>query len=72
MKNYEVTIYGRSNSIYRGLQNTLLYDEVVQANNQREAERKAWDAFASGNVLSVADFSFLRRVDVRIESELCR
>lgn len=71
MRNYEVAIYGRSNSIYRGIQNTLLYDEVVQANNQREAERKAWDTFVSGNVWSVADFSFLRRVDVRIESELC-
>ncbi len=60
MKKYEVSIYGKTNSIYRSIQDKCLMSEEVMANSVREAKEIVWNKFEK---------DFLTRNDVRIECE---
>ena len=45
MKKYDVTIYGRTNTIYTGIRGEKLYSEIVISNNKDNAKEEALNNF---------------------------
>ena len=68
MKKYEVTIYGRTNTIWTGIRGEKLYSEIVISNNKNNAKEEALNNFC----MFINDLwkEILDRRDVKIECEL--
>lgn len=45
MKKYDVTIYGRANTIWIGIKGKKLYNEIVISNNKDNAKKEALNNF---------------------------
>lgn len=45
MKKYDVTIYGRTNTIWTGIRGEKLYSEIVISNNKDNAKAEALNNF---------------------------
>lgn len=41
MKKYEVTIYGRTNTILTGIRSKKLYSEIITSNNKNNAKKRS-------------------------------
>ena len=67
MKKYEVTIYGRTNTIYTGIRSKKLYSEIVISNNKDNAKEEALNNF--GMFISDMWKGILDRRDIKIECE---
>ena len=64
-KFYDVTVWGRENSITRSIKGKPLYSATIHAMNQKSAKEHAWDCMRK----EVEQGKWLRRTDVRIECE---
>ena len=67
LKKYDVTIYGRKNTIIGAIRNERLYHEVVLANNKKDAMAEALNNF--GCFMSEVWNELITRRDIRIECE---
>lgn len=67
MKKYDVTIYGRTNTIFSGIRNEKLYSEIVISNNKNNAKEEALNNFYT--FISDMWKEVLDRRDVKIECE---
>lgn len=67
VKKYEVTIYGRTNTIYTGIRGEKLYSEIVISNNKNNAKKEALNNF----YMLVSDMwkEILNRRDIKVECE---
>lgn len=67
MKKYEVTIYGRTNTIYSGIRGEKLYSEIVISNNKDNAKKEALNGF----YMFIDDMwkEVLDRRDIKVECE---
>lgn len=67
MKIYEVTIYGRANTILSGIRNERLYSEIVVTNNKTDAKDIALNDFH----MFINDMweALINRHDIRIECD---
>lgn len=67
MKKYEVTIYGRTNTIWAGIRGEKLYSEIVISNNKDNAKEEALNNF----YMFINDLwkEILDRRDIKIECE---
>ena len=45
MKKYEVTIYGRTNTILAGIRSKKLYSEIITSDNKNNAKEEALNNF---------------------------
>lgn len=63
-KFYDVTIWGRENSIILSIKGKPLYSHTVHAMNKKKAVAHAWGCFQG-----TERGAYLRRADVRIECE---
>ena len=68
MKKYEVTIYGRTNTIWTGIRSEKLYSEILISNNKNNAKKEALNDFC----MFINDMwkEVLDRRDIKIECEL--
>ena len=67
MKIYDVTIYGRANTILSGIRNERLYSEIVVTNNKKNAKDIALNDFHMF-IDEVWD-ALINRHDIRIECD---
>ena len=67
MKKYEVTIYGRANTIWTGIRSKKLYSEIVISNNKDNAKAEALNDF--GMFISDMWKGILDRRDIKVECE---
>lgn len=67
MKKYDVTIYGRTNTIFSGIRNEKLYSEIVISNNKNNAKKEALNNFYT--LINEMWKEVLDRRDVKIECE---
>lgn len=67
MKKYEVTIYGRANTIWTSIRNEKLYNEIVISNNKDNAKAEALNDF----YMFINDMwkEVLDRRDIKVECE---
>lgn len=67
MKKYEVTIYGRTNTILTGIRSKKLYSEIITSNNKNNAKKEALNNF----YMLVKDLwkETINRRDIKIECE---
>ena len=67
MKKYEVTIYGRTNTIWAGIRGEKLYSEIVISNNKDNAKEEALNNF----YMFINDLwkEILDRRDIKVECE---
>lgn len=67
MKIYEVTIYGRTNTILSGIRNERLYSEIVVTNNKKDAKDIALNDF----YIFIDDMwgALINRHDIRVECD---
>ena len=68
MKKYDVTIYGRTNTIWTGIRGEKLYSEIVISNNKNNAKEEALNNF--GMFINDLWKEILDRRDIKIECEL--
>lgn len=68
MKKYEVTIYGRTNTIITSIRDKKLYNEIVFAKSKNDAKNEAINNFH----MFMNDMwkSIINRRDMRVECEL--
>ena len=68
IKKYEVTIYGRTNTIWTGIRGEKLYSEIVISNNKNNAKAEALNDF----YIFINDLwkETLDRRDIKVECEL--
>ena len=67
MRIYEVTIYGRTNTILSGIRNERLYSEIVVTNNKKDAKDVALNDFHM--FIDEMWEALINRHDIRIECE---
>lgn len=67
MKKYDVTIYGRTNTIFSGIRNEKLYSEIVISNNKDNAKEEALNNFYT--FINDMWKEVLDRRDIKIECE---
>ena len=67
MKKYEVTIYGRTNTILTGIRSKKLYSEIIISDNKNNAKKEALNNF----YMLINDLwkGVLNRRDIKIECE---
>lgn len=67
MKKYEVTIYGRTNTILTGIRSKKLYSEIITSNNKNNAKKEALNNF----YMLIKDLwkETINRRDIKIECE---
>lgn len=67
MKKYEVTIYGRTNTILTGIRSKKLYSEIITSNNKNNAKEEALNNF----YMFIKDLwkETINRRDIKIECE---
>ena len=67
MKKYEVTIYGRTNTILTGIRSKKLYSEIITSNNKNNAKKEALNNF----YMLIKDLwkGTINRRDIKIECE---
>ena len=67
MKKYEVTIYGRTNTILTGIRSKKLYSEIITSNNKNNAKKEALNNF----YMLIKDLwkKTINRRDIKIECE---
>ena len=67
MKKYEVTIYGRTNTILTGIRSKKLYSEIITSNNKNNAKKEVLNNF----YMLVKDLwkETINRRDIKIECE---
>ena len=67
MKKYEVTIYGRTNTILTGIRSKKLYSEIIISDNKNNAKKEALNNF----YMFINDLwkGVLNRFDIKIECE---
>ena len=67
MKKYEVTIYGRTNTILTGIRSKRLYSEIITSDNKNNAKKEALNNF----YMLVKDLwkETINRRDIKIECE---
>ena len=67
MKKYEVTIYGRTNTILTGIRSKKLYSEIIISNNKNNAKKEALNNF----YMLIKDLwkETINRRDIKIECE---
>lgn len=68
IKKYDVTIYGRTNTIWTGIRDKKLYSEIVISNNKDNAKVEALNDF----YMFINDMwkEVLDRRDIKVECEL--
>lgn len=67
MKIYEVTIYGRANTILSGIRNERLYSEIVVTNNKKDAKDIALNDFHM--FIDEVWKALINRHDIKIECD---
>ena len=67
MKKYDVTIYGRTNTIFSGIRNEKLYSEIVISNNKDNAKEEALNNFYT--FINDMWKEVLDRRDIKVECE---
>ena len=67
MKKYEVTIYGRTNTILTGIRSKKLYSEIITSNNKNNAKEEALNNFYM--LINGLWKEMLNRRDIKIECE---
>ena len=67
MKKYDVTIYGRTNTIFSGIRNEKLYSEIVISNNKDNAKEEALNNFYT--FINEMWKGVLDRRDIKVECE---
>ena len=67
MKKYEVTIYGRTNTILTGIRSKRLYSEIITSDNKNNAKKEALNNF----YMLIKDLwkETINRHDIKIECE---
>ena len=67
MKKYEVTIYGRTNTILTGIRSKKLYSEIIISDNKNNAKEEALNNF----YMLIKDLwkETINRRDIKIECE---
>lgn len=67
MKKYEVTIYGRTNTILTGIRSKRLYSEIIISDNKNNAKKEALNNF----YMLIKDLwkETINRRDIKIECE---
>ena len=67
MKKYEVTIYGRTNTILTGIRSKKLYSEIITSNNKNNAKKEALNNF----YMLIKDLwkETINRRDIKMECE---
>ena len=67
MKKYEVTIYGRTNTILTGIRSKRLYSEIITSDNKNNAKKEALNNF----YMLIKDLwkETINRRDIKIECE---
>ena len=67
MKKYEVTIYGRTNTILTGIRSKKLYSEIIISDNKNNAKKEALNNF----YMLINDLwkGIINRFDIKIECE---
>ena len=67
MKKYEVTIYGRTNTILTGIRSKKLYSEIITSDNKNNAKKEALNNF----YMFIKDLwkETINRRDIKIECE---
>lgn len=67
MKKYEVTIYGRTNTILTGIRSKKLYSEITISDNKNNAKKEALNNF----YMLIKDLwkEIINRRDIKIECE---
>lgn len=67
MKIYQVTIYGRANTILSGIRNERLYSEIVITNNKKNAKDIALNGFYM--FIDEVWKALINRHDIRVECD---
>ena len=67
MKKYEVTIYGRTNTILTGIRSKKLYSEIITSDNKNNAKKEALNNFYM--LINGLWKEMLNRRDIKIECE---
>ena len=67
MKKYEVTIYGRTNTILNSIRSKKLYSEIIISDNKNNAKKEALNNF----YMFIKDLwkETINRRDIKIECE---
>lgn len=67
MKKYEVTIYGRTNTILTGIRSKKLYSEIITSDNKNNAKKEALNNF----YMLIKDLwkEIINKRDIKIECE---
>ena len=67
MKKYEVTIYGRTNTILTGIRSKKMYSEIIISDNKNNAKKEALNNF----YMLINDLwkGIINRFDIKIECE---
>ena len=67
MKKYEVTIYGRTNTILTGIRSKKLYSEIIISDNKNNAKKEALNNF----YMLIKDLwkEIINKRDIKIECE---
>lgn len=67
MKKYEVTIYGRTNTILTGIRSKKLYSEIISSDNKNNAKKEALNNF----YMLIKDLwkEIINKRDIKIECE---
>ena len=67
MKKYEVTIYGRTNTILTGIRSKKLYSEIIISDNKNNAKEEVLNNF----YMLIKDLwkEIINRRDIKIECE---
>lgn len=67
MKKYEVTIYGRTNTILTGIRSKKLYSEIITSDNKNNAKKEALNNF----YMLIKDLwkEMINKRDIKIECE---
>ena len=67
MKTYEVTIYGRTNTILTGIRSKKLYSEIIISDNKNNAKKEALNNF----YMLIKDLwkEIINKRDIKIECE---
>ena len=68
IKKYDVTIYGRTNTIISSIRNKRLYNEIVLTTNKSNAKAEALNSFYM--FMDDTWKALFNRRDVRVECEL--
>ena len=67
MKKYEVTIYGRTNTILTGIRSKKLYSEIITSDNKNNAKKEALNNFYM--LIKNLWKETINRRDIKIECE---